>query len=88
VARQIVSIAAAPGWAARVAVEGEDDRVVTLLAWALVEADDGARTLVGLVQQRPDPANPAGTVALADEVEGFDGYAAGALATRPVQIDF
>jgi hypothetical protein len=88
VARHIVSIAAAPGWAARIAVDGEDDRVVTLLAWALVEADDGTRTLVGLVQQRPDPAHPTGTVALADEVEGFDGYAAGALATRPVQVEY
>jgi hypothetical protein len=69
-------------------VDGEDDRVVTLLAWALVEADDGERTLVGLVQQRPDPASPPGAVALADEVAGFDGYAVGALATRPQLVDF
>ena len=41
-ARTIVSVAAAPGWAARF-VDDEGDKVVTLLAWALVE-DGASRT--------------------------------------------
>jgi hypothetical protein len=78
--RTIVSIAAAPGWAARY-VDESGEKVVTLLAWALVE-DGLTRSLVGFVQK---PATVADTVAvvLADEVDGFDGYTAGALNTRP-----
>jgi hypothetical protein len=74
VARTIVSISAAPGWAARYL--GDDgEKVVTLLAWALVE-DGSDRNLVGFVQQ------PDGSVALADEIDDFDRYTAGALRTR------
>ena len=73
--RTIVSISAAPGWAARISTDGEE-KVVTLLAWALVE--DGAdRNLVGLVQR-------AEGVGFADEVDGFDSYTVGALRTRSV----
>jgi len=75
VARTIVSIAAAPGWAARY-LGDEGEKKVTLLAWALVE-DGSSRDLVGYVQQ------PDGSVRLADEVDNFDGYTAGALRTRP-----
>jgi hypothetical protein len=52
---------------------------VTLLAWGLVENDSRERGLVGFVQR---PGNPALPVVLADEVEGFEGYTAGALRTR------
>lgn len=78
-ARTILSIAAAPGWAARF-VDKEGEQLVTLLAWALVE--DGTRTdLVGFVQ-RPTTTEGPGWVLLADEVEGFDGYSPGPLPTR------
>jgi hypothetical protein len=77
VARTIVSIAAAPGWAARYSGE----KVVTLLAWALVE-DGSERGLVGFVQRPASSDQPAGEVVLADEVDGFEGYTAGALRTR------
>jgi hypothetical protein len=80
VARTIVSIAAAPGWAARFVDDG-GDKVVILLAWALVE-DGTSRNLVGLVQ-RPTVIEGPGWVILADEVEGFDGYTPGPLPTRP-----
>ena len=76
-ARTIVSIAAAPGWAARYSGE----KVVTLLAWALVE-DGSARSLVGFVQRPASPEKPAGEAVLADEVDGFEGYTVGALRTR------
>lgn len=81
VARTIVSISAAPGWAARYYDE-DGEKVVTLLAWALVE-DGSTRGLVGFVQK--PAAMPGGTnaVVLADEVDGFDGYTVGALRTRP-----
>ncbi len=79
-ARTIVSIAAAPGWAARFVDDG-GDKVVILLAWALVE-DGTSRNLVGLVQ-RPTVIEGPGWVILADEVEGFDGYTPGPLPTRP-----
>jgi hypothetical protein len=79
VTRTIVSVAAAPGWAARF-VDEEGDKVVTLLAWALVE-DGASRNLVGFVQ-RPTTTLGPGSVALADEVDGFDGYTTGALPTR------
>ena len=79
-ARTIVSIAAAPGWAARYL--GEDgEKVVTLLAWALVEEGE-QRRLVGFVQKPVSAEQSAGAVVLADEVEGFDGYTGGALRTR------
>jgi len=79
-ARTILSIAAAPGWAARYL--GEDgEKVVTLLAWALV-SDGGKRGLVGFVQRPATAAEPAGAIVLADEVDGFDGYTSGALRTR------
>jgi hypothetical protein len=80
VARTIISIAAAPGWAARFVDDG-GERVVTLLAWALVE-DGTSRNLVGFVQ-RPTIMEGPGWVILADEVDGFDGYTPGALPTRP-----
>jgi hypothetical protein len=80
VARTIISIAAAPGWAARF-VEEEDTKVVTLLAWALVE-DGASRNLVGFLQ-RPTTTEGPGWVVLADEVDGFDGYTPGALHTSP-----
>ena len=78
--RTIVSIAAAPGWAARFVDDG-GDKVVSLLAWALVE-DGTSRNLVGLVQ-RPTVIEGPGWVILADEVDGFDGYTPGPLPTRP-----
>jgi hypothetical protein len=79
-ARKIVSISAAPGWAARYFDE-DGEKVVTLLAWALVE-DGSDRSLVGFVQ-KPAPVAGTTSVVLADEVDGFDGYTAGALRTRP-----
>jgi hypothetical protein len=81
VARSIVSIAAAPGWAARY-LDDTGLKVVTLLAWALVE-DGAVRDLVGFVQKPATVDEPRGSVVLADEVDGFDGYMAGALNTRP-----
>jgi hypothetical protein len=80
VARTIISIAAAPGWAARFA-DDEGETVVTLLAWALVE-DGTSPNLVGLVQ-RPTIMEGPGWVILADEVDGFDGYTPDPLPTRP-----
>jgi hypothetical protein len=79
VARTIVSVAAAPRWAARF-VDDEGDKVVTLLAWALVE-DSTSQNLVGF-GQRPTTTLGPGWVVLADEVDGFDGYTPGALPTR------
>ena len=78
--RSILSIAAAPGWAARYLDADGSEKVVTLLAWALVQ-DGPTQSLVGLVQ-RPAAEEP-GSIVLADEVDGFDGYTAGALNTRP-----
>ncbi len=80
-ARTIVSIAAAPGWAARY-LDDNGPKVVTLLAWGLVE-DGAARELVGFVQKPATAEEQLGSVVLADEVDGFDGYTAGALKTRP-----
>ena len=84
-ARTIVSIAAAPGWAARYLSE-DGEKVVTLLAWALVTEGEERRVeerrVVGLVQKPANAEQPAGTVVLADEVDGFDGYTSGALRTR------
>jgi hypothetical protein len=81
VARTIVSIAAAPGWAARYYDE-DGEKVVTLLAWALVE-DDSSRSLVGFVQKPATLPGATSAMVLADEVDGFDGYTSGALVTRP-----
>lgn len=70
-ARTIMSIASAPGWAAKAPDPDEfgEDTLFTLLAWALTEEDDGTRKVVGLVQRA------AGEVAFADEaIEGFSGY--------------
>ena len=80
-ARTIVSISAAPGWAARYYDE-DGEKVVTLLAWALVE-DGSTRGLVGFVQKPATMPGETSAVVLADEVDGFDGYTAGALRTRP-----
>lgn len=81
-ARTIVSISAAPGWAARYYDEDGDEKVVTLLAWALVE-DGSTRGLVGFVQKPATMPGEMSVVVLADEVDGFDGYTVGALRTRP-----
>lgn len=54
---------------------------MTLLAWALVDVGE-ERSLVGFVQKPASAEQPAGTVVLADEIEGFDGYTGGALRTR------
>jgi hypothetical protein len=81
VARTVVSIAAAPGWAARYFDE-DGEKVVTLLAWALTEEGE-ERSLVGFVQRPATVEQPAGVVVLADEVDGFVGYTMGALRTRP-----
>jgi hypothetical protein len=81
--RRIAGIAAAPGWAARFETDANGERVVTLLAWALVEDDGEERTLVGLVQRPRDTEPSFGFAALADEIDGFSGYTAGALLTRP-----
>lgn len=78
--RNVIAIAAAPGWAARYATD-EGEKVVTLLAWALVK-DAGEQRLVGYVQRPASAEHPAGEVVLADEVEGFDGYTVGALRTQ------
>lgn len=78
--RTILSIAAAPGWAARY-IDEDGEKVVTLLAWALVE-EGPTQSLVGFVQ-KPATVGRTTAVVLADEVAGFDGYTAGALNTRP-----
>ena len=79
-ARKIVSITAAPGWAAKAPDPDEfgEDQLFTLLAWALTEDDDGTRQVVGLVQRG------VGDVAFADEaIEGFSGYSFQGLRVRP-----
>lgn len=78
--RSVVSIAAAPGWSARY-VDGGEESLITLLAWALVE-DGRDRNLVGFVQRPGTPTQPASSVILADEVDGFDGYAPTGVPTR------
>jgi len=84
VPRRIVSIASAPGWKARFLAEDEVEgvRVVTLVSWALVEEPDGTTAIVGVVQRSPTPEAPTGSLALTDEVEGFQGYTFTGLATR------
>jgi hypothetical protein len=77
--RNIVSIASAPGWSALFEKPddlSEEQQVVTLAAWALVEEREGDRRVVGLVQRgRKDGGDALGTLAFADEVDGFVGYA-------------
>jgi len=78
-ARTIVSITSAPGWAAKAPDPDEfgEETMFTLLAWALTEEDDGTRKVVGLVQRA------AGEVAFADEaIEGFSGYSFQGLRVR------
>ena len=84
VSRRIVSIAAAPGWKARVRGEKEAEGfgVVTLVSWAVVEDEDGATEIVGVVQRSATPESPQGWLGFADEVDGFAGYAFTGLATR------
>jgi hypothetical protein len=83
-ARRILSIASAPGWKARFTTDdyGEPDSVVTLAVWALVEKADGEPEIVGVVQRGASPELPQGSLALADEVDGFGGYTFTGLATR------
>jgi hypothetical protein len=59
VARSIVSIAAAPGCAARYLGEA-GPKVVTLLAWAPVDAGM-SRNLVGFVQKPATVGEPQGS---------------------------
>lgn len=80
VARPIVSIAAAPGWAARYSDAG-GEKVVTLLAWALIAGGE-EHSLVGFMQRPATPEHPEGVVVLADEVDGFLGYTMCAVRTR------
>ena len=78
-ARTIVSITAAPGWAAKAPDPDEfgEETLFTLLAWALTEDDDGTRKVVGLVQRG------VGEVAFADEaIDGFSGYSFQGLRVR------
>jgi hypothetical protein len=68
--RRIISIASAPGWGAL--FEETDDpigerRLVTLAAWALVEAGGGQRQLIGLVQKPQRDDSSAGTFGFADD---------------------
>jgi hypothetical protein len=84
--RRIISIASAPGWGAL--FEQTDDPIgeaelVTLAAWALVEAADGQTQLVGLVQKPQRDDSPAGTFGFADETDGFVGYSNQGLKTKP-----
>lgn len=85
--RRIVSITAAPGWAAL--IEQADDpleepRVVTLAAWALV--DEGGQTrVVGLVQKPVREGTPPGIFGFADEQDGFAGYSNQGLRTKPAE---
>ena len=77
--RTIVSITAAPGWAAKAPDPDEfgEELLFTLVAWALTEDDHGTRQVVGLVQRG------TGDVAFADDViEGFSGYSFQGLRTR------
>jgi hypothetical protein len=82
--RQIISIAAATGWSAELRADDEfsPDRRVTLVAWALVESDGGARDVVGLVLHPRSDDEPTGRIGLADEVPAFIGYAFGGVRTQ------
>lgn len=81
--RRLVSIASAPGWKARFGADApyEDERVVTLVAWALVE-DGGETEIVGYVQRTSPADGVPGPLEPADEVEGFLGYTFTGLAVR------
>jgi hypothetical protein len=89
VPRRAISIAAAPGWKARLVDEKEPEgaRIVTLVAWALVEGAGKETEIVGVVQRSPTAESPRGRLAFADEVEGFDGYVFTGLATRAPDPD-
>jgi hypothetical protein len=78
------SISSAPGWKARFLAEDEMDgtRVVTLVAWALVEASDGMTEIVGIVQRSPTAEAPDAWFGFADEIEGFQGYTFTGLVTQ------
>lgn len=69
-------VPAQPGWLALYRGEFEEDaESARVVAWALVESDEGARTIVGLVVDPNDPkaiiAAPDGASPLAPE---FDRY--------------
>jgi hypothetical protein len=81
--RRILSIAAAPGWSARIDDPEFGVSPVVLVVWALVE-DGEATTIVGVVQSRPTPENPFG-LEFADEMPGFAGYIFTGLTTKPAQ---
>jgi hypothetical protein len=78
------SISSAPGWKARFLADDEIDgtRVVTLVAWALVEASDGMTEIVGIVQRSATAEAPQGWFGFADEIEGFQGYTFTGLVTQ------
>ena len=83
----MVSITAAPGWSAK-APDPEafgEEQLFTLVAWALVEDDDGKREVVGLVQRGSNDDVAPGSFAFADEaIDGFSGYSFQGLKTRTV----
>jgi hypothetical protein len=86
--RRIISICSAPGWGAL--FEEPDDRVseprlVTLVAWALIEDVDGLTRMVGLVQRPKRDDAPAGMFGFADETQGFAGYSNQGLKTKPAE---
>ena len=82
--RQVLSIAAAPGWAARY-VDENGEKVVTLLAWALVQ-EGLTQSLVGYVRSR-QRSPTRWLLSSPDEVDGFGGWWPAhfvhALQTRP-----
>jgi hypothetical protein len=83
----MVSITAAPGWSAK-APDPEafgEEQFFTLVAWALVEDDDGKREVVGLVQRGSNDDVAPGSFAFADEaIDGFSGYSFQGLKTITV----
>lgn len=83
----MISIAAAPGWKARIVDQDafEGFRIVTLVSWALVEDAAGATEIVGIVQRAVSETSPVGALAFADEVKGFQGYAFTGLVTRDAE---
>jgi hypothetical protein len=54
---KIVSLVPAePGWRAIYLGDDDEERELTrIVAWALVEADDGARVMIGMVIDSTDP---------------------------------
>jgi hypothetical protein len=86
--RRIVSIAASPGWGAL--FDQPDDpldeqKLVTLAAWALIEEPDGQTRVVGLVQKPASDTTPVGSFGFADESDGFAGYSNQGLKTKPAE---